>query len=224
MKPLLISLGCLTALLAQDAKPEPRKDLTTNLCLRGKQLFADDFSGAELPAGWKVAKGKWEIVDGALRGAELPDDKHAAVIKRALPFRNLVVQFSFKFEGGKRIALSMDGKGHVCRVTLTPQGFALQRDVAKDSGEKATILGKGTIDFKAGEWHTMLVEVQGKELLAQVDDKVFAFGEHAGIDVDKASIGLPLGGESVLFDDIRVWEAQPNPEWAANKEKLSGKP
>ena len=223
MRTLLTALLCLGTVAAQDAKPEPRKDLATNLCVRGKPLFADDFAGTDLPAGWKVAKGKWTVADGVLKGSELAADMHAAVIKRALPFRNIVVQYSFKFEGAKRTALSMDGKGHVCRVTLTPQGFALQRDAAKDSGEKPTVLGKGTIEFKPGEWHTLLIEVQGKEMLAQVDDKVFAFGEHEGIDVDKASIGLPTGGESVIFDDVRAWEAQPNPDWPAAKAKLSGK-
>ncbi len=224
MRTTIAALLCLSAAWGQDAQPEPRRDLTTHLCVRGKSLFGDDFSGSELPAGWKTAKGKWIVADGALKGSEVAEDNHAAVIKRALPFHNIVVQFSFKFEGAKRAALSMDGKGHVCRVNLTPQGFALQRDVAKDSGEKPAVLGKGALDFKAGEWHTMLVEVLGKEMLAQVDDKVFAFGEHTGIDQEKASIGFPVSGESVVFDDVRAWEAQPNPDWAANKQKLAGKP
>lgn len=223
MRTLLIALLCLGAVSAQDAKPEPRKDLTTNLCIRGGQIFADDFSGTDLPAGWKVSKGKWTVADGVLKGAELAADDHSAVLKRAFPFRNLVLQVSFKFDGAKKTAVSMDGKSHVCRVHLNAKGFSLQRDVAKDSGEKATVLGKGAIELKPGEWHTLLIEVQGKEMLAQIDDKVFAFGEHEGIDVEKASIGLPTGGESMIFDDIRAWEAQPNPDWPAAKAKLSGK-
>lgn len=224
MRTLLTALLCVTAGLAQDSKPEPRKDLATNLCLRGKLLFSDDFAGTDLPAGWKVSKGKWIVADGVLKGAELAGDKHAAVFNRAVAFRNIVVQFSFKFDGGKGAVLCMDGKGHICRVYLRPDGFALQRDVEKDSGEKPSALGKGAIECKPGEWHRMLIEVQGKEMLAQVDGKVFAFGEHAGIDVDKASLGLALSGDSMLFDDVRAWEAQPNPDWKANRQKLAGKP
>jgi hypothetical protein len=221
MRFLLAAYFLVLPAVAQEPKPEPRKDLTANLCVRGKLLFSDDFSGKELAAEWKVAKGKWEVADGALKGAELAADSHAAVLKHALPAKNFVLQFSFAFDGAKRASCSFDGKGHVCRVNLTPQGFALQRDVAKDSGEKPSALGKGTIELKAGEWHTMLVEVQGKEMLAQVDDKVFAFGEHAGVEADKTTFGFPTSGESIRVDDVRLWEATPNPDWAANKQKLA---
>jgi hypothetical protein len=213
-------LSCGTLAGMQEAGP---KELRANLCVRGKLLFSDDFAG-ELSKEWKVAKGKWEVVEGALRGSELAADQHAAVIKHALPSKNFVLQFSFKFDGAKGAACSFDGKGHVCRVRLAPQGFTLVRDVPKDGGEKPSVLGKGAIDFKPGEWHTMLVEVQGKEMLAQVDDKVFAFGEHAGVDQEKATFGFPVTGESLAVKGVRIWEAQPNPDWAANKSKLGTTP
>lgn len=217
MKLALAALLLALPLSAQEA----RKDLTANLCVRGKLVFSDDFAAKELAPAWKVAKGKWEVSDGALKGAELAADSHAAVIKHPLPSRNFVLQFSFRFDGAKSLACSFDGKGHVCRVVLSPQGFQVRRDAAKDGGEKPVTLGKGAAEFKPGEWHTMLVEVQGKEMLAQVDDKVFAFGENAGIEADKTTFGFPTGGESVSIDDVRVWEATPNPDWAANRLKLT---
>ena len=220
----LAALLLAASVSAQDAKPEakqePRKDLAANLCVRGKLVFSDDFSAAELPKEWKVAKGKWEIVDGSLKGSELAADMHAAVIKHAIPSKNVVLQFSFKLDGAKSFACSFDGKGHICRVTLSPTGFQVVRNVPKDSGEKAAVLGKAVIDLK-GEWHTMLVEIQGKELLAQVDDKIFAFGENEGVDLDKATFAFPTSGESIRIDDVRLWEAAPNPDWAANKQKLA---
>lgn len=204
---------------AQDGK----KDLETQLCVRGKPLLSEDFSAAELSKDWKVAKGKWTVADGALRGVELAADQHAAVVKRPLAFRDLVLQFSFKLDGAKRATCSFDGQGHVCRVILSPQGFTLQKDGSKDGSQKAVVLGKGAVDLKPGEWHRMLVEIRGKEFLAQVDDRVFAFGEHAGIDVDKASFGFPVSGEALIVDDVRAWEALPNPEWPSAKERLSRK-
>jgi hypothetical protein len=216
----LAALLLASSLYAQETKQEPRKDLAANLCVRGKLLFSDDFSAAELSKEWKIAKGKWEIADGALKGSELAADMHAAVIKHALPSKNVVLQFSFKFDGAKNLACSFDGKGHVCRVALSPAGFQLRRDVAKDSGEKPVVLGKAAIDLR-GDWHTMLVEIQGREMLAQVDDKAFAFGENEGVDAGKATFGFPSSGESVRIREIRVWEAGPNPDWPANKEKLA---
>src|SRR5262249_23658415 len=81
----------------------------------GKLLFADDFT-QPLGKDWRSGKGKWEIVDGALRGAELKADKHGAVTRRALPLRNAVIQFSFKLDGTRQTTLSInDAKGHCCR-------------------------------------------------------------------------------------------------------------
>lgn len=209
--------------LAQD-KQDEKKDLQTNLCVRGKELLSESFSGGALPKEWKAAKGKWEIAEGALKGVEVAADQHAAVVKRAIAFRDIVLQFSFKLEGAKRATCSFDGKGHVCRVILSPAGFALQKDGTKDGAEKPAQLGKGTIDLKPGAWHRMLIEIRGKEMLAQVDDQVFVFGEHAGIETDKASFGFPVSGEAFLVDDVKAWEALPNPDWAAAKEKLAKKP
>src|SRR6185369_4525317 len=45
---------------------------------RGKVLFSDDFSGTAMDKGWVGKPGKWEMVDGAVKVSELPEDKHAA--------------------------------------------------------------------------------------------------------------------------------------------------
>lgn len=209
-------MAMLLALALQD----PRPDLAARLSTRGKLLFSDDFSSGALGAEWKPLKGAWDIADGVLRGKEKAEDKHAAVLKYLRPYRNLAVQFSFKFDGAKQASLSMDGKGHVCRVVLTPKGFTLRKDGSADKSVKAVDLGKSEVELKAGEWHTMLVEVVGSEFLAQLDDKAVVFGANAGIDVDKASIGFPVSGEGFVIDDVRVWEATVNPEWPALREKL----
>src|SRR5436190_24149166 len=48
---------------------------------------------------WKVAKGKWQIVDGAWQGAELPEDKHGAVARMAINFTDAGIEFDFRLEG-----------------------------------------------------------------------------------------------------------------------------
>jgi hypothetical protein len=161
------------------------------------------------------------VVDGALRGKELAADNHAAVLKRAIPAKDVVMQLSFRFDGAKQASVSFDGKGHVCRVVLTPTGFTIRRDVAK--GEKPVTLGKGAADFKPGEWHRLLIEIRGDEFLAQVDDKVWAVGQNEGIAADKSTFGFPVAGESFSVDSIRIWEALPNPAWPDEKSKLVSK-
>ncbi len=212
--------ACVLALALQEAPA----DLASRLSLRGKLLFSEDFGGAEVPADWKKSKGEWTIADGALRGKELAADKHAAVIKHPLPAKDFLLQFSFKLDGAKQATCSFDGKGHICRVILTPQGFTLRRDVPKNGDEKPQTLAKGAVELKAGEWHRLLIEIRGREFLAQVDDKVVAFGEHDGVALDKSTFGFPVSGESFAVDSVRLWESLPNPNWPAEKAKLAGKP
>ena len=76
----LLLLGCAVlvwpSLYAADAVPEPKTQMTE----RGKLLFADEFN-QPLSKEWRSAKGKWEIVEGALKGAELKSDMHGAVTR-----------------------------------------------------------------------------------------------------------------------------------------------
>jgi hypothetical protein len=219
----MMTCAALFALAAlQDTVPS--KDLAARLNVRGALLSSEDFAGPELGAEWKRAHGSWTIVDGALRGKELAEDNHAAVLKHALPAKDVVLQFSFKFDGAKQATCSFDGKGHICRVILTPSGFSLRRDVPKNGAEKPQTLAKAELDLKPGTWHTMLIEIRGKEFLAQVDDRATAVAEHEGIALDKTTFGFPVVGDGFIVDAVRVWEAQPNPAWPAEKAKLDSKP
>src|SRR5947209_18330318 len=93
---------------AADAGAEPKTIMTE----RGKLLFADDFSQAP-GKEWKAAKGKWEVVDGAVRGSELKSDNHGAATRHALPVKDVVIQYSFKLDGARGTRLSInDPKGH----------------------------------------------------------------------------------------------------------------
>ncbi|MGC4001103.1 MAG: hypothetical protein QM767_28055 [Anaeromyxobacter sp.] len=63
------------------------------------------------------------------------------------------------------------------------------------------------LTLKPGEWHTVLLEVCGKQMVATLDGDVVVAGSHDGIDVDKTNIGLPVAGEGVSFKDLKIWEA-----------------
>ena len=67
----------------------------------------------------------------------------------------------------------------------------------------------------------MVVEILGKEMLATVDGQKTGYGADDRIADPKANIGFTVAGQSTSFRNLRVWEAQPNPEWAANKGKLA---
>ncbi|HSU67714.1 MAG TPA: family 16 glycoside hydrolase [Tepidisphaeraceae bacterium] len=180
-------------------------------CEKGKQLLSEDFSGSTLDKGWTVAKGKWEVSDGVLKGVEKPEDMHPAVIGHAIEAHNLIAEFSFRFDGSKSVAFSLNNKkGHVCRVSITPALVSLNKDKpGKDSTEKGAMLGKEKVSLEPGTWHTMIVTVCGKQMAANLDGKDLVSGSNDGIDVEKTSIRFPTSGTGVSIKQVRVWEAVP---------------
>ena len=58
-------------------------------------------------------------------------------------------------------------------------------------------------------------------MLARIDDETVAFGSNAGIDVEMTNLGLIVSGASASFKNLVIWEAQPNPGWAATRAKLA---
>lgn len=207
----------LTLSLAAAETPESKTYLTE----RGKSLLADDLD-KPLGADWKPNRGTWSIVDGALRGIERKEDSHAAVLRRALKGHDLIYQFSFKFDGATRIGLNCDDpKGHCCLVGITPEGFNIIRAThAEDKDDKRVHLDSIQTPIKAGVWHTLVFEVQGKSVLASVDGSAVAFGDHAAIDVDKSSFAISVSGASASIKNVRIWEATPNKDWEATRTKL----
>ena len=182
---------------------------------RGERIFIEDFSENEISPNWISNKGTWEIVDGALRGTERESDKHNATIRTELAIpENAIVQFKFRFDGGETIHLSFNGKGHICRVILTPEGFVLKGEkIKKDPKDKAVVVSQVAQAFGRGTWYTMLVELQGEEFVARVDDGPVAFGRHAKIARPKSVFGFPMAGDHSSVDAIRVWKGSPKADW-----------
>lgn len=215
----LLFAACAVVLGLSVNAAEPTPDGKVLLTERGKSLFADDFS-KELTKEWRAAKGKWEIKDGVLVGAEVKDDKHAAVLAHTMEFHDAAVQLSFKLDGAKTFAISInDANSHVCRVQIMDNSLVLKKDPSEKGG-KAVTLETVPLTLKTGTWHTLVLEMQGKEILASVDGDAVAFGANDGIDVDKASVRLVVTGEPIAIKDLRVWETSPGKDWEATKKKL----
>jgi hypothetical protein len=174
---------------------------------RGALLFSDDFSGPTLAKGWAGKPGKWEMVDGAAKVSEVPEDKHAAVRRHPLQYHDAIFEFSFQFDGARMIALSLNNKGgHVCRLTVSPKGMILQVDQPNATSElKAVRLAASTTPVESGKWHKVMVEVRGPKMIAQIDDASPISGENPRVDVDKADLGIPVAGVSAMVKDVKVY-------------------
>ena len=215
MKNLILTTSII-ALLAGVTKAEDR----ALLGIPGKVIFETKFD-AELPQGWQAAKGKWEIVDGAMRGSEKPEDKHGAVNRLTGKLGDFIAEYEFKFEGGKTTSLSINGpKGHQARILITPTSVTIQKDDSDHEGpDKAVVFARFAADLQPSQWHKVRMEMVGDVMLGKVDD-LAAWGSHDSFKTDHVSPGFTVSGQSVDFRNLKITEATPNPAWSKVQETL----
>ncbi len=198
---------------------QPKPATSPLMTKAGKLLFSDDFS--TMAADWRHPMGAWQAKDGSLKGAELVADDHGAVFKRSLPFKNAIIEFSFKLDGAKGISLSIDDeKEHVCRMSINASGFTVQKDDHDHEGpDKGVRFERRELELEAGVWHTARIEILGDEMLGQIGEEI-GFGSDELIGTEKAKLGFTVAGESAEFKDLNVWQALPNEDWEKMRRRL----
>jgi hypothetical protein len=72
--------------------------------------------------------------------------------------------------------------------------------------------------IKLNEWHTVVLEIQGDEVVGTLDKQSITLSNPL-IGTAKHSLMLGAGTE-VSFRKLRIWQALPNAEWEKNKMKL----
>lgn len=177
------------------------------LLMLSGDLLHEPFASATLSPEWKAAKGQWRIVEGRLEGTEIAADKHAAVVRRDVRFRDGVVRYSVRLDGAKAAHLSINGAGgHICRLILTPTSAELRRDKPNaKSEEKAASLAKASAAFAPGTWYDVEVSFQGPTMSAHIKSAGIALkGEHDAIAAEKTNLGFPVTGATASFDNVRV--------------------
>lgn len=184
-------------------------DLKPTVLQLGKPALEESFSDP-LGKTWRVVKGDWTVTDGVLVGQEKKSDEHAAVLNCQLPNRDSAIAFSFKLSGTQSFNLSFNhAKGHLFRVIVNPKGLSISKDKdKKDPDSKVIALGHTAAKFKQDQWYTMLVEVKGPQVVAQVDDGTIVKGSHAELDTDKPNYRFVMRGATLQLDDVRVFLAK----------------
>lgn len=172
-------------------------------------------------APWKAAKGKWELVEGAMRGSELPEDKHGAVTRLPNKLQDFVIEFEFKLEGARSISLSINAvKDHMARIAITPKSVTIQRDDNDHEGpDKAVIFARFPAELTTGTWHKVRLEMVGDVMLGQVDE-LTAWGSSDLFKTPKTAPGFTVGGQSADFRNLTIREATLNPAWESIKATL----
>lgn len=207
---LLLSLAAAFSVRAED-KPL--------LAVPGAVVYENKLDTAP-GTPWKAAKGKWELVEGVMRGSELEADKHGAVTRLPNKLQNFVVEYEFKFAGARSTSLSINAiKDHMARINITPKSVTIQKDDNDHEGpDKSVVFARFPTELGDG-WHKVRLEMVGDMMLGKVDDLV-AWGASDLFKTEKAAPGFTVGGQSVDFRNLVIREATQNPEWESVKATL----
>ena len=207
--PILFTALLTAALQTLSAAEKPL------LAIPGKVIYESKLN-SDLSDPWKSAKGKWEAVDGVLRGAEKPEDKHGAVTRLPNKLADFVIEYEVKFEGAKSTSLSINAvKDHMARIMITPQSVTIQKDDSDHAGpDKAVVFARFSAPIQPGTWHSVRMEMVGDTMLGKVDDHT-AWGSNDLFKQDRMSPGFTVGGQSVDFRNLKISEATLNPDWAS---------
>lgn len=243
LKPLL-SLICIISAVpayADDASPK------TLMTMRGKLLVSEGFTKPLAPftgkavgfasgfSGWRYnitpKAGKWEQSDGAFKGVELVESRHPATASYGIQFKDAIIQCDVRLndapaEGRQYRSLfvkATDAKDYVISLSIGQGGLFLTPYDTEHINPATKQRAKGPLNkvltnIKLNEWHTVLLEICGNEVVGTLDDKSTTLSSPL-VGADKHSIMFGVGTEA-SFRNFRMWEALPNPEWPKNKQML----
>jgi hypothetical protein len=208
---ITVLLACCLLCMAAAAAADKGKAPAPTLAKAGAIALAERFDGSAIPPAWTVNKGNWQIKEGAVTGREKKADMHAAVLTLRHPHRDAIAQFSFKLDGATGFNLSFNhAKGHLFRVVVSQDGLTISKDKDKaDPDSKPLVLAKADGKFPAGQWHTLLVETRGEKVAVSSDNGLKLTAADSALNVEKTGYRFVTRGESLLIDDVTVWQVAP---------------
>lgn len=184
--------------------------------------------------GWRVMNGTWTQVGGGIRGIVKPKVYPAATLHLPLVYQDAIIQVEVRLDdiplddppksdfNSAGVVLREGDAAHIASVRLGKNGFSAGKDKTSSRAIKGFIVddkevsfGKQALPIKPGEWHTLVIEVRGEEMLSTLDGGSPVLGSHPVIGLPKGilSFGTP---RSTSYRNLRVFEALANPEWEKN--------
>jgi hypothetical protein len=205
--------------------PQEKKKAAEPLTLmnkRGEAIYEEPFTEESWGSkDWNKYAGTYAIEKDQLKVAEKKADNHHPAASRRITDDNLVVQVRFKFDGSGWLGIAFDEKEHVARCMIRPDGFELLKMSGTGPTTKSEKVDEKKAKFEPGAWHTLTIEIQGKEMLAQVDDTHFAWGAHDAFAQKKTRIELISGGQYAWYDELKVWKGVADERWPQKKAILA---
>jgi hypothetical protein len=220
---LLAALALPLAAAEAKAKKKDGEDEGPKLLMTqpGKLLLDEPFTAETWAKNWAKNwhKGDWQIVNDQMRVAQIAADGHHPEIGWGPggPLHNVVARCKFKYDGAQWMGFGFTDKEHVARIMITNDGFELVKMSGIGPTTKGERLDRQSVKWDKDRWYTMTIELLGAELLANLDDQYVLYGESKTFDIDKNRFTMIVGGQYGWFDEMKVWEALPDPKWEKKK-------
>lgn len=128
--------------------------------------------------GWKpIGKGEWQIVDGAIRGTNVKDEKDFGHLVTDRTFGDFTVRVTYRaVRGNSGLYFRVAQSGH-----SGVSGFQAEIDAEKDAGGLYETNGRGWVRqpapeavrkyFRPQEWNTMTVMAHGRRVAVDVNGR-----------------------------------------------------
>lgn len=211
MKTCLLLFALVLATRASAADLEPM------LGAKGRRLLEEKFDGAALPAGWNRNTGTLAVRDGALHASELASDQHLGAFRKMLPLQDCAIQLDFTMQRATAFHLGFDPapgalkkKRHLFSLMITPAGWQITEHLDKaDEKSQNVVRAKAATPFTSGQTYTLLLEVKGDDVVAQVAGKQPLRASAPMFHVKKPGLVFRVAGKGeheIAIDNVQVWE------------------
>lgn len=192
-------------------------------CFSGDELaeaLVDDFSDAKF-IGRQAERGAWKFQDGMASCVADPVlykqfKNHGPILKWPREFVGAKIQFEMKAKDCQRVVLTLNGDGHIFRVTLAderpdaPAGMSkvptrliawAKKSSKQNKGD--TIKPKGMPDLSVvnDEWVTVKLAVNGTQAVLGIGDFQTAIS-HAALAREKNMVMLTFAHGEIAVRDF----------------------
>ncbi|HUR58830.1 MAG TPA: hypothetical protein VM029_14045 [Opitutaceae bacterium] len=160
---------------------------------------------------------------------------HAAVHGLELPTKDSVVEVKIRFEGASMIDVEFDDRnykgahyGHLCRAQVRLSGvtliderdgtmrndiYAMSQDPSKKAERDKLLVGRRVTypaKLETGKWYTLVLETVGDTMRVTLDGQPAGYLKSSGIaHATKSKLEFGVAGKDGLFDDLKIWSAEP---------------
>jgi alpha-L-arabinofuranosidase len=159
----------------------------------GETLFASDFSKGL--SGWKIPRGRWEVVDGALRQSGREEGARALIGDPSWSDYTLSLK-ARKLGGDEGFLITFQAPGDDSKTWWNLGGWEnTQHGLELPGVPMERIPGR----IETGRWYDIRVELKGQSVLCYLDGKLVQQGTRSTPPALYATAGLDEGtGETIL--------------------------